>query len=60
MSKDQKNNFTIDVETVEKLLNYCITTMEFWKIDKEWPSNLIHDTLIEIRDFVSRSHINDK
>lgn len=75
MSKDQKNYFEIPVDTVDnfaKSLDYSISSLKFWHKEKEWPTNLIHDCLSEMKniiDFiidskiiedVSRSHINDK
>ena len=52
MSKDQKSNIDEPVEIVDKTIEYCISTMEFWKCDKEWPLNLIKDTLYELKKII--------
>ena len=63
MSKDLNLTSKEAVETVDKVLDYCISTLEFWGYGKTWPTNLIKDSLEEckkILKFVSSSHIIDK
>lgn len=64
MSKDKELTPKEAVETVDKILDYCISTLEFWGYGKNWPTNLISDSLTECKKIlkfvVSRSHINDK
>ena len=50
MSKDQKKTVELPVETVEnwsKMLEYCSSTILFWKLNNEWPTNLIYDRLTD-------------
>ena len=56
MSKTKKITVELPVETVEnwaKMLDYCTSTLMFWKLDNKWPTNLIYeglsDTLNEIK-----------
>lgn len=44
MSKDRKKTIQVPVETVENLIEsfeWIITSINFWKIDKTYPTNLI-------------------
>ena len=67
MSKNQKKTIEVPVETVEnweKMCEYCSTTIRFWKLDNNWPTNLIYDGLTdmlsEIRYFTpTRSTFDD-
>lgn len=67
MSKDKNSIVQIPVEKVEnliKILEWCSQTIDFWKLNNEWPTNLIKDVIddteLYLNEFVSRSHINDK
>lgn len=58
MSKDQKKTVEIPVDTVEKIdfmLNWITSTITFWELNEEWPTNLIQkvvDELInELKDY---------
>ena len=51
MPKGQKKKISLNVEMVEnwqQILMYCTTTISFWKLDKEWPVNLIDDGIRNI------------
>jgi len=65
MSKDKETVCKESVETVDKTIEYCQSTLAFWHLDKIWPTNLIYDALTNCRKaikfiIVSDSHIIDK
>lgn len=64
MSKNHKKTITLNVETVDKLklsLSWITTTINFWGLEKKWPTNLIKDVAKSCYELlVSSSHIIDK
>lgn len=64
MSKNKNTTSEQAVETVEKILDHCIGTLEFWNLIHMWPTNLVYNSLLEARKtlkfIVSDSHIIDK
>lgn len=60
MSKDQKKNIEMPVETVEnliRLLDYITSTIEFWKIENIFPMNLILDCCKEVQKEISTNYL---
>lgn len=53
MSSTKKPKYNIPVETVDnwkEMIEYILTTLSFWKKDREWPINLCSDGLEQIRN----------